>query len=201
VDVKFGDIWKLGEHTLLCGDSTEAAMIEEVRSEQPVLTITDPPYGVSLGKNNKRDSRLVEIKIKNDHRMMWSKSFTNFNAPTLYCWVPSSSDLAMHAILDAGYQIRQPVVWVKDQFTLHRQLYHWKHETCYIATKLGERTPWYGDRKQSTVWEEKKPRAKERIHPAQKPLGVYLLPINNHNKKCELVADPFAGSGNNFIAC
>ena len=201
MNVKFGDILKLGEHTLLCGDSTEQAMVQEVIAGPPVLTITDPPYGVSLGCNDKRNSRLAEIKIRNDRRMMWTKAFANFPAPTLYCWAASSSELAMSAIQDANYKIRQPIVWVKDHFTLHRSLYHWRHEICYVATKLGEKSPWYGDRKQTTVWEEKKPRGKERIHPSQKPLGVYLRPIHNHTREGEVVADPFAGSGNIFIAC
>ncbi|NRA46805.1 MAG: site-specific DNA-methyltransferase [Oligoflexales bacterium] len=213
-EVKFGDIWKLGNHHLLCGDSTEEAMVSELIGRKKVrLMLTDPPYGVSYTTFNRKDPKrkaskedkkkaLADIKIRNDHRTSWSRAFLLSNAQISYVWHPSAvPDVAMQALRDAMYNVRQSVVWAKNRATLSRSAYHWAHESCLYAVKQGETANWLGDRKQRTLWQEPVPEPKTRIHPTQKAVGLYLRPINNHTDPKEFVYDPFAGSGVVFVAC
>lgn len=214
VTVKFGDIWQIGKHKLLCGDASEKVMVDELMDGKlPVLMVTDPPYGVNyttfsrkkanreLNDNDKKKS-LEEIKIRNDHRASWSKVFLLSNAQIAYVWHPSSvPDVCMQALRDGMYQVRQSIIWAKNRPALSRSAYHWQHESCLYAVRLGETANWKGDRKQRTLWNEPTPEPKDRIHPTQKPVGLYIRPINNHTDPDDLVYDPFAGSGVVFSAC
>lgn len=209
--MSFGDIYKLGRHFLLMGDSTEEKMIKEyLKNKNIKLCITDPPYGVDYQVRNRKKmkttlvvkEKLADIKIKNDHRASWSKAFLLSGSPILYVWYPSSMpDVCINAIRESGYTPKQSIIWLKNRFTLSRSAYHWKHESCCYSVKNGETSNWVGDRKQHTIWEEKIPDPKERVHPTQKPVGLYTKPILNHTVEKDLVYDPFAGSGTIFEAC
>lgn len=107
----------------------------------------------------------------------------------------------MQALRDGMYNVRQSIIWAKNRMTLSRSAYHWSHESCLYAVRAGETANWQGDRKQRTLWNEPVPEPKERIHPTQKAIGLYLRPINNHTDPKEYVYDPFAGSGVVFAAC
>ena len=214
VDVKFGDLWQLGKHKLLCGDASEKVMVDELMGQKsPVLMVTDPPYGINyttlsrkkatreLSESDKKKS-LEDIKIRNDHRASWSKVFLLSNAQIAYVWHPSSvPDVCMQALRDGMYQVRQTIVWAKNRPALSRSAYHWQHESCLYAVRMGETANWKGDRKQRTIWNEPVPEPKQRIHPTQKPEGLYTTPILNHTEKGDLVYDPFAGSGVLLRAC
>ncbi len=194
----------------MCGDSTERAMVSALLDgKEPVLMITDPPYGVKFSVRNRHDASskaaptesLEEIRVRNDHRTNWSKSFLLSKARIAYIWHPSSAaDMATQAIRDAGYEPRQSIIWLKNRAILSRSAYHWRHESSVYAVKDGETANWKGDRKQTTVWEANVPGSKERIHPTQKPVCLYTKPMENHTDMSDLVYDPFAGSGTIFTA-
>lgn len=212
VEIKLGDIWQLGKHQLMRGDCTQQEVVQEFLKDKSIkLCITDPPYGVNYEVVNRKNSRaenakvkkhLADIKIQNDHRASWSAAFALSDAPVLYTWYPAAlPEVCIAAQREAGYQPKQSIIWAKNRFALSRSAYHWKHETCSYAVKVGAKADWLGDRKQHTIWEEKVPSPKERRHPTQKPVGLYLRPIENHTREGDWVYDPFAGSGTIFEAC
>ena len=150
----------------------------------------------------KVSDNLQDIRIRNDHRTNWAATFQLSNAQIAYVWHPSTApDVSIQALRDGNYQPRQTIVWLKNRATLSRAAYHWKHEACIYAVRVGENANWLGDRKQHTVWEANSVEPKHRIHPTQKPIELYLKPIEHHTEKKELVYDPFAGSGVVFSAC
>jgi DNA modification methylase len=108
--------------------------------------------------------------------------------------------VALQAIRDGDYEPRQIIVWAKNRATLIRAAYHWRHESCVYAVRFGETANWKGDRKQATLWEAEIPPAKDRIHPTQKPIELYIRPILNHTERGDVIYDPFAGSGVIFAA-
>ncbi len=209
--VKFGDIWKLGDHYLMCGDSSAKPMVKRFLGDvEPRLMVTDPPYGVNYQVRDRKKAStqqkdaddLEDIRIRNDHRTNWSNSFLYGKAKIAYVWYPSTApDVAMQALRDGMYQPRQTIVWKKNRATLSRAAYHWKHESCLYGVRVGDTANWQGDRKQTTVWEVAGVEAKDRIHPTQKPLELYTKPIELHTVPGEVVYDPFAGSGVIFSAC
>lgn len=208
--IVFGDLIKIGRHTLLCGDSSERAMLAPLFGEHlPVLMITDPPYGVNFKVRDRKEpattlakaSSLEELRIRNDHRASWSRAFYLSQARVAYVWhAATATDVAIQAIRDGDYEPRQVIVWVKNRATLSRSAYHWKHESCVYAVRFGETANWRGDRKQVTLWEADVPKPSERIHPTQKPIELYKRPILNHTDEGDTVYDPFAGSGVIFAA-
>ncbi len=202
--VKFGDIWKLGNHRLLCGDSTEPAMMERfLIGQNPALCVTDPPYGVNY-KARVSKPALYDLKVKNDHVVSWGDAFRLSKAPVLYAWFGFKGfDIVSRAINDAGYDVRQMLIWVKNHFSLQRFFYHLQHEQCLLAVRhdVKQATTWTGDRKQRSVWFVNGVRPGQRIHPAEKPTGVYTIPIINHTREGDIVVDLFAGSGVLFEAC
>ncbi len=202
--VKFGDIWKMGKHRLLCGDSTEVLMMEKFLGDaNPKLCVTDPPYGIHY-KASVSSRELYELKVKNDHLVNWAQAFKRSRAPVLYVWFSFKVfDLSSRAITDAGYDVKQMIVWMKNHFSLQRTLYHLQHEQCMVAIKHGadNHKLWTGDRKQRSVWQVDSVPPSRRIHPTEKPVGVYTIPILNHTVPGETVIDMFAGSGVLFEAC
>ena len=203
-DVKFGDIWKIGKHRLLCGDSTEKSIIEAfLQKYTPKLCVTDPPYGVNYTSRCTNED-LYKLKVKNDHIVSWGDAFRLSEAPVLYVWFSSlHCDVVLRALRDAGYDPKQMIVWVKNSFSLRRHMYHVKHEQCLVSIKNGQKSTelWTGDRKQISVWKIDSVKPKERFHPTEKPMGVYEIPIHNHTKKGDRVLDLFAGSGTIFASC
>ncbi|HET9241522.1 MAG TPA: DNA methyltransferase [Oligoflexus sp.] len=208
--IKFGDLIKIGRHTLLCGDSSERAMLAPLFGDRlPVLMVTDPPYGVNFKVRDRKEpstvlaqgTTLEELRIRNDHRASWSRAFYLSQARVAYIWHASTAtDVALQAIRDGDYEPRQVIVWAKNRATLSRAAYHWKHESCVYAVRFGETANWKGDRKQTTLWEAEIPPGKDRIHPTQKPIDLYIRPTLNHTEKGDVIYDPFAGSGVIFAA-
>jgi DNA modification methylase len=208
--IKFGDLIKIGKHTLLCGDSTERAMLAPLFGDwQPLLMVTDPPFGVNFKVRDRKEpstvlaqaSTLEDLRIRNDHRASWSKAFHLSQARIAYVWHASSAtDVAFQAVRDGDYEPRQAIIWVKNRATLSRSAYHWSHEQAIYAVRFGETANWKGDRKQRTVWQAEVPLLKDRIHPTQKPIELYTRPILNHTEEGDVVYDPFAGSGVIFAA-
>lgn len=208
--IKFGDLIQIGQHRLLCGDASERAMLVPLFGNlQPVLMITDPPYGVNFKVRDRKEaatvpahgSTLEDLKIRNDHRASWSRAFSLSQARIAYIWhAATATDVAFQAVRDGDFEPRQSIIWSKNRATLSRSAYHWAHESCIYAVRFGETSNWKGDRKQRTVWQAEIPPPKERVHPTQKPIELYTRPILNHTDHGDVVYDPFAGSGVIFAA-
>ena len=214
---KLGDIYQLGDHRLMCGDSTSATDYQNLMNgEKPILMVTDPPYGVKLDQSW-RDHALGDKKlgkgnsnlVSNDDRADWYDVWSLCNADIAYVWHASSfSDIVMDSLRRAAFDVRQQIIWNKSVMIMGRSAYHRKHEPCWYAVRKGCDANWLGDRKQVTVWDASPPthimggsKEDKTPHPTQKPILVYEIPIENHTKRGDLLYEPFSGSGSAFIAC
>ena len=205
---KLGDIWKLGEHRLMCGDSTNITDVEKLMDgELADLLITDPPYNVNYeGKTKER------LTIENDK--MSDSNFREFlkdafiaadsvmkAGAVFYIWHADSEGYNFRgACRDANWQVRQCLIWNKNQMVMGRQDYHWKHEPCLYGWKDGASHLWAADRKQTTVIDFDKPQ-RNGEHPTMKPVGLFDYQIKNNTKGSDIVLDLFGGSGTTMIAC
>lgn len=203
-----GDIWQLGEHKLLCGDSTKEADIARLMGKETAdLWITDPPYNVNYegGTDDK-------LKIANDN--MNSGDFLEFlkaafttavkvlkEGCSFYIWYASREHVNFETALNAaGLTVREQLIWNKSSLVLGRFDYHFKHEPCLYGWKDGASHRWYNDRSQTTVMDFEKPR-KNDLHPTMKPVPLFAYQIQNSSKKGDIVLDTFGGSGTTIIAC
>jgi DNA modification methylase len=212
-DIQRGDIFLLGRHRVMCGDSTSQEDVERLMDgPTPEIMVTDPPYGVDYDPHW-RDNVVGEFGQRaargngalNDNRLDWSDAFKLFSGDVTYIWHAGkfAAEVA-HQITNSGFDIRNQIIWKKQHFALSRGDYHWMHEPCWYAVRSGKKSGWCGDRTQSTVWEisslNPAGRKEERVaHGNQKPIECMARPIRNHN--LEVVYDPFLGSGTTLIAC
>lgn len=211
---KEGDIWLLGDHRLMCGDSTNAESVALLlNGEQPNLMVTDPPYGVNYDPEWREGCDLgvgkrSKGKVKNDDRADWTKAWELFKGNVAYVWHASSfSHVVAQNLIDCDFEIKSIIIWAKQHFTLGRSDYHWKHEPCFYVVRKGKTHAWKGGRKQTTIWEIANNNAfggesEETFgHGTQKPLECMERPIRNNSSSGEYVYDPFGGSGTTIIAC
>lgn len=204
---KLGDIYQLGRHRLMCGDSTILADVEKLMNGTMVdLFLTDPPYNVDYTGKTKD-----ALKIENDK--MDDSSFREFLATVFgnakavmksgaafYIWHADSEGYNFRgAVKDAGFSLRQTLIWKKQSITLGRQDYQWIHEPCLYGWNDGSHS-WYSDRKQSTVLEFDRPTV-SKIHPTMKPVALFDYQIKNSSKAGDAVLDLFNGSGTTIMAC
>jgi len=209
---KLGDIWMLGDHRLMCGDSTDADSVALLMGDNsPHLMVTDPPYGVNYDANwrneaDRKDGRpsadRATGKVNNDDQIDWSLAWDNFKGDVAYVWHADrhASDVDM-SLRKSGFKIRSQIIGAKNNIVISRGDYHWKHEPCWYAVREGKTGHWNGDRKQSTLWEIDKPLKSETGHSTQKPIECMERPILNNSEKEDFVFDPFGGSGSTLIAC
>jgi DNA modification methylase len=205
---KQGDIWLLGRHRLLCGDSTSDSDISKLMDRQEAdLVLTDPPYNVNYEGGTKE-----KMKIKNDN--MEDEAFLQFltdsfdrmydhskKGAAIYIFHADSEGYNFRcAFKQAGYQLRQCLVWIKNSMVMGRQDYQWQHEPILYGWKDGASHAWYSDRKQTTLVRFDKP-TRSSEHPTMKPIGLCGYFIANSSKEGDLVLDPFGGSGSTLIAC
>lgn len=209
-----GDIWLLGDHRIICGDSTDAATVERLLAgAAPHLMVTDPPYGVEYDPdwrnradraNGKAYGASAVGTVENDDRADWSDAYLLFPGDVAYVWHPAGAlGLVFGSTLQAcGFDIRMVVIWAKQQFPIGRGHYHVQHEPCYYAIrkKAGATGHWNGDRKQTTLWQIDKPRKSETGHSTQKPVECMKRPIENNSRPGDAVYEPFSGSGTTIIA-
>lgn len=213
-----GDIYQLGEHRLLCGDSTNSADVEKLTAGRELdLVWTDPPYNVALGMETKeqakaRNRRTDGLVIKNDKmsdadfRVFLIKVFTNLFASIkagggIYIAHADSEGYNFRgAARDSGWAIKQCLIWKKSSLVMGRQDYHWIHEPILYGWKEGAAHHWYSDRKQTTVLEFAKPSRSE-FHPTTKPVELVQYCLENSSQAGNSVLDLFGGSGSTLIAC
>jgi DNA modification methylase len=210
--VKPGDLFQIGEHRLLCADSTKPKDVARLMGrDNPNLMVADPPYGVRLDMSW-RDKALHKGNankniIANDDRADWADTWQLFKGNIAYVWHASAfSDVVMASLRLSGFEICQQLIWHKSMMVMGRSDYHWKHESCWYAVRKGKNHGWIGGRKQTTVIEAKgpnqifgKPSDEEKtVHPTQKPIDCFMM-IRNHDSKS--VYDPFLGSGTTMVAC
>lgn len=202
---KLGDIYQLGNHRLMCGDSTSIADIETLCDGQLVdMWLTDPPYNVAYEGSN-------GLKIQNDN--MADDQFRQFlrdsyvaadvvmkPGAVFYIW---HADLEGYnfrgAAKDAGWTVRQCLIWKKSSLVMGRQDYHWRHEPCLYGWKEGAGHLWASDRKQTTILEFDKP-SRNGEHPTMKPVDLFAYQMLNNTKGGDIVLDSFGGSGTTMIA-
>ena len=208
---KPGDLWLLGEHRLLCGDSTKAADVERVLAgAKPFLMVTDPPYGVEYDADWRNHALRADGspiagraigKVANDNKADWTETWKLSPCHVGYFWhAGRHASEVERSIVAAGFSIRCQLVWVKSNFAIGRGHYHWGHEPCWYAVREGGSSKWCGDRTQSTTWNIAKPSKSDSGHSTQKPIECMARPIRNHGGKDDDVYDPFLGSGTTLIA-
>lgn len=208
---KAGDLWALDNHRLICGDSTQADVVDKLLGPiKPHLMVTDPPYGVNYDAdwrnradraNGKPDGARAIGKVANDDRSDWREAWALFPGDVAYCWHASTQTAAnQRAFEDCGFQLRSQIIWAKNQFAISRGDYHQQHEPCGYFVRKGKAGAWNSDRKQTTLWEIDKPRKSETGHSTQKPVECMKRPIVNNSSVGQAVYEPFSGSGTTIIA-
>ena len=198
-----GDIWVLGTHRIICGDSSDRQTVERLLDgAEPDLMVTDPPYGVNYDSTWRYKAGISTKdgafgKSVNDDTSDWQAAYALFPGRIAYVWM-SSLALPVAAIgLDAcGFIPRSLIIWDKGHIVPSRGHYNWRHESCWYSVKKGAQANWKGGHKASTIWEIDNPRKSETGHSAQKPIECMQRPISNHKGD---VYDPFMGSGTTLI--
>ena len=205
---KIGDVWKLGRHRLMCGDSTSTECVQKLMGGlQADLLLTDPPYGVDYTGKTK-DALKIENDAKSDDdfiaflRSAFEAADSVMKAGAVfYIWHADSKAYVFRmACQMVGWEVRQVLIWVKNAMVMGRQDYQWKHEPCLYGWKSGAGHLWASDRKQTTVLEFDRP-TKNKEHPTMKPVALFDYQIKNNTKGGDIVLDLFAGSGTTVIAC
>src|SRR5262245_22629651 len=202
-----GDLWLLGDHRLLCGDSTKAEDVARLLDgRKPPLMVTDPPYGVDYDPEWRHQTGLNNSdrtgKVTNDDRVDWSAAYQLFPGDVCYVWHAGrfAAELAT-GLTASGFEVRTQIIWRKTRFAISRGHYHWQHEPCWYAVRKGSSAHWTGDRSQSTVWDiAAREGTGETRHGTQKPVECMARPMRNHGRVGDEVYDPFLGSGTTIIA-
>ena len=205
---KLGDIWQLGRHRLMCGDSTSIEDVEKLMGGQLAdMLLTDPPYNVAYEGKTKDRLTIQNDSMDNDSfRQFLRDAFSSADAvmkqgAVFYIWHADSEGYNFRgACFDIGWKVRQCLIWNKNSMVMGRQDYHWKHEPCLYGWKDGASHLWASDRKQTTVIDYQRP-TKADIHPTMKPVGLFDYQIKNNTKGGDIVLDLFNGSGTTIMAC
>jgi DNA modification methylase len=215
---RLGDVWTLGRHQLVCGDCTDAGVVEAaLDGVRPHLMVTDPPYGVEHNPHWREEAGVSSYGpqakglVSNDDRLDWRDAYALFPGDIAYVWHADRHASEVQASIEsAGFEIRCQIIWTKPQFIFGRGDYHWQHEPCWYAVRKGRTGHWSGDRKQSTVWNidsmhvmgGSRGNADNPVtgHSTQKPVECIRRPIENNSSPGQAVYDPFVGSGTSIIA-
>lgn len=228
-ETKYGDVWQLGRHFLMCGDSTNPDdVLQLMNGKKAALVVTDPPYNVAFESESAELAADGRESILNDDMPMeqfiefLDKVFLNYSSvmdpkAAIYVFHPSLYQREFeNAMNKAGIVVRTQCVWVKNAATFGFAQYKYKHEPVFYGHLKGKTPAWYGDRKQTTVWRAGLPGEQQEpvtvwevsrgdvskyVHPTQKPLDLLAIPISNSSQKGDIVADFFGGSGATLITC
>lgn len=205
---KLGDIYQLGNNRLMCGDSTVLKDVEKLMGgEQADMLLTDPPYNVNYEGKTKDKLKIKNDQMGNDNfRQFLTDAFSNADmvmkpGAVFYIWHADSEGYNFRgACFDAGWTVRQCLIWNKNSMVMGRQDYQWKHEPCLYGWKEGAGHLWASDRKQTTVINFDKPTRND-MHPTMKPIPLFDYQIKNNTKGGDVVLDLFGGSGTTIMAC
>jgi DNA modification methylase len=217
--VRYGDLWECGEHRVLCGDSSKEEDVDRLlQGERISLLATDPPYGVSyvakardlhargyVHSHAARDLDIDSDELEGQALVDFLKACLNpaldraADKCGIYVWHQDARRREFMAALDdLQIFIHQIVIWLKPGFVIGRCNYHHRFEPAFHGWPKGKRPDFLGERNQSNVWEVG--RENDKVHPTQKPVEIFERPILNHTVKGDVVYEPFAGSGTQFIA-
>jgi len=202
-----GQLWTIGEHRLLCGDSTNADDVARLLAgAEPALTHTDPPYGVDYadvvaGRERQKAGGWSDIAGDDLDDAALERllidSLSKFAAPVAFIWHSwKRIEVYLRAIRAAGWRPMAEIIWVKNSLVFGRADYQWRHEPCVYAKRKGADRQ--DDRTATTVWEF--PKTIGAMHPTQKPVELFAIPMRNHTRSGEICAEPFAGSGSQLVA-
>ncbi|SNV67235.1 site-specific DNA-methyltransferase [Clostridium cochlearium] len=205
---KQGDIWLLGRHRLICGDSTKAEIYEKLmEGKKANLCVTDPPYNVNYtaGSENERKIKNDNMEDKNFYEFLLASFKNIFNSlddgAAAYIFHADTEGLNFRkAFKDAGFHLANVCIWAKQLLVLGRSDYQWQHEPILYGWKPTGKHRWYADRKQTTIWNFDRP-TKSELHPTMKPVPLVAYPIQNSSMSNCIILEPFAGSGSTLIAC
>ena len=201
---RHGDIWQLGKHRVICGDSTKAETYKQLLDDRKAnLVVTDPPYNVDVEE--------TAGKILNDN--MSDRDFYQFllsmftqvenhmeDDASIYVFHADTEGLNFRkAFKEAGFYLSGCCIWKKNSLVLGRSPYQWQHEPCLYGWKKKGKHQWFSDRKQTTIWEYDRPKS-SKDHPTMKPIQLMAYPIQNSSMRGTIVLDPFLGSGSTLIA-
>ncbi|HEM3460768.1 TPA: DNA modification methylase [Streptococcus suis] len=201
---KRGDIWQLGKHRVICGDSTKAETYDQLLGDKKAnLVVTDPPYNVDVeetaGKilnDNMPDSDFYQFLFD-----MFSQVEKYMEADaSIYVFHADTEGLNFRkAFKEAGFYLSGCCIWKKNSLVLGRSPYQWQHEPCLFGWKQKGKHQWFSDRKQTTIWEYDRPKS-SKYHPTMKPIPLMAYPIQNSSMRGTIVLDPFLGSGSTLMA-
>ena len=205
---KYGDIYQLGNHRLMCGDSTKEDDVRKLCNNNLIdLFLTDPPYNVDYTGKTADALKINNDKMKeSDFRVFLKEAFRNANevmkpGACFYIWHADSEGYNFRgACFDIGWKVRQCLIWRKNSLVMGRQDYQWQHEPCLYGWKDGASHLWASDRKQTTILDFDRP-TRSAEHPTMKPIALFDYQIQNNTKKYDIVLDLFMGSGTTIMAC
>lgn len=207
---KSGQIYQLGRHRLMCGDSTNKSDVKALMGGyQADLLLTDPPYNVDYTGKTKTAMKIANDHLKGDdfYKFLYSAfdcAKENMkDGAAYYVWYASGTPMSYvfnKALNDVGMKVRQQLIWEKNQIVIGRQDYQWQHEPCLYGWNEDGSHAWYSDRKQSTVLHFDKPQRSD-LHPTMKPIPLFDYQIKNSSKSGDIVLDLFGGSGTSIMAC
>jgi DNA modification methylase len=222
-DIKLGDIYQLGEHRLMCGDSTKKEDVEKLMAgEKADMVFTDPPYGAKItgfmqdvhAVNRLRHWDMIEgDQFENEELQAFlEKAFRNISEvgakdnAAWYIWHAMLTQGFFAAAAAADLILNRQIIWVKPCLILAFGDYHWRHELCFYGWKKGFKPTFYGERNKTTVWDidfdgKKRGNSKDRVHPTQKPVALSVEAIQNSSPREGIVIDLFGGSGSTLMGC
>ena len=208
IRVKLGEVWQLGKHRLMCGDSTKIEDVEKLMNgEKADMVFTDPPYNVDYGASKNPRHKIRSIKNDSMGTEAWMNfcndfmvNIQQFNTGDIYMWgAPGPEGMRMRLLLiELGCHWSATIVWKKDQLVLTPANYQRMYEPCFYG--WFDKSSYNGDRKQTEVWEIDRPK-NSKLHPTMKPVELCSRGIQNSSKKNDKVLDLFGGSGSTLIAC
>jgi len=204
-NIVLGDLIEIGQHRLLCGDSTDSdAVARLMDGEKADMCHTDPPYNINYEGGSKKREKIANDKLEDFPKFLYDVYTTIStalkNGGAIYVWHASSeTHNFIQQFLNAGFLFKSYIVWNKNNSTFGRSDYHWKHEPCIYGWLDGASHSWYGDRKQTTVWDIERPSRSDE-HPTMKPIPLCSKPIENSSKVGDIVLDSFLGSGSTMVA-
>lgn len=201
---RHGDIWQLGKHRVICGDSTKAETYKQLLDDRKAnLVVTDPPYNVDVEET--AGKILNDNMSDGDFYQFLLSMFTQVenhmeDDASIYVFHADTEGLNFRkAFKDAGFYLSGCCIWKKNSLVLGRSPYQWQHEPCLYGWKKKGKHQWFSDRKQTTIWEYDRPKS-SKDHPTMKPIQLMAYPIQNSSMRGTVVLDPFLGSGSTLIA-